>query len=104
LFLAIAALIFQIRPIAPWTSAAAQQSGSPVVASSLDFEGFRTKVQPVLTRPRKGNARCTACHSRGGGNAYLEPLTPGSLAYSEEQSQRNFQRVQRLVVPGEPLK
>ncbi len=45
-----------------------------------------------------------ACHSRGGGNAYLEPLAPGSTTYTEEQSQRNFERVSRLVVPGEPLK
>jgi hypothetical protein len=105
LFLAIAALIFQMRTAAPWTSAAAQQSGSPAVAaSSLDFEVFRTKVQPILTSPRKGNARCTACHSRGGGNAYLEPLAPGSTTYTEEQSRRNFERVSRLVTPGEPLK
>ncbi|MDO8680264.1 MAG: hypothetical protein Q7R30_17230, partial [Acidobacteriota bacterium] len=35
---------------------------------------------------------------------YLEPLAPGSTAYTEEQSRRNFERVSRLVVPGEPLK
>ena len=38
----------------------------------------RRSVQPILTAPRKGNARCIACHSRGGGNAYLEPLAAGS--------------------------
>lgn len=109
LFLVMAALV-QVRtpattPPSPWTPASAQQTSSPaVVASSLDYETFRTKVQPILTSPRKGNARCTACHSRGGGNAYLEPLAPGSTTYTDEQSQRNFQRVQRLVVPGEPLK
>ena len=78
--------------------------GTAATTSSLDYEVFRTRVQPILTSPRKGNARCTACHARGGGNAYLEPLTPGSTTYTEEQSQRNFERVQRLVVPGEPLK
>jgi hypothetical protein len=77
--------------------------GGPA-ASPLDYEVFKTKVQPILTSPRKGNARCMACHSRGGGNAYLEPLTPGSSTYTEEQSRRNFERVSRLVVPGEPLK
>ena len=70
----------------------------------LSFETFKTRVQPILTSPRKGNARCSACHSRGGGNAYLEPLTPGSTTYTDEQSQRNFERIQRLVVPGEPTK
>jgi hypothetical protein len=72
--------------------------------SSLDLEFFRTRVQPILTSPRKGNARCIACHSRGGGNSYLEPLAPGSTTYNEEQTRRNFERVRRLVVPGEPLK
>ena len=87
-----------------------QQAGAPVTAAApavdslLDFDVFRTKVQPILISPRKGNARCAACHSRGGGNAYLEPLSPGATAYTEEQSQRNFQRISRLVVLGEPLK
>ncbi len=83
----------------------AQGASAPVAATSLlDYEVFKTRVQPVLTSARKGNARCTACHSRGGGNAYLEPLPPGSETYTEEQSRRNFERVSRLGVPGEPLK
>ena len=106
-FLAIAALVVQpqLAAPAPGKAAGAQQAGSMAAAASpLDYEVFRTKVQPILTSPRKGNARCTACHSRGGGNAYLEPLSPGSTTYTEEQSRRNFARVARLVVPGEPLK
>ena len=108
-FLTIAAMVVQLNSSgpAPWSLSrpvAAQSSTMAAAASSLDFETFRTKVQPILTSPRKGNARCSACHSRGGGNAYLEPLTPGSTAYTEEQSRRNFDRIQRLVVPGEPAK
>ena len=79
-----------------------QQPAPP--QTPLDFEFFKTRVQPILISARKGNARCIGCHSRGGGNAYLEPLTPGSTTYTEEQSRRNFERVLRLVVPGEPLK
>ena len=81
-----------------------RQSSATATTAALDYEVFKSKVQPILTSPRKGNARCTACHSRGGGNAYLDPLTPGSTTYTEEQSRRNFERVSRLVVPGEPLK
>jgi len=82
----------------------AQGTGAPVaVPSLLDYDVFKTRVQPILTSARKGNARCIACHSRGG-NAYLEPLPPGSETYAEEQSRRNFERVSRLVVPGDPLK
>jgi len=82
----------------------AQSPTATAAAPALDYEVFKTKVQPILTSPRKGNARCIACHSRGGGNAYLEPLPPGTTSYSEEQSRRNFERVARLVVPGDPLK
>ena len=57
---------------------AAQQAPAAAMSSSLDYDVFRTRVQPILMSPRKGNARCIACHSRGGGNAYLEPLAPGS--------------------------
>src|SRR5712691_1672589 len=78
-------------------------SAQTAPAPQLDYEVFKTKVQPILTAPRTGNARCAACHARGAG-AYLEPLPPGSTTYTEDQSRRNFDRVSRLVVPGEPLK
>lgn len=81
----------------------AAQPAATEMTSTLDYETFKVRVQPILTAARKGNARCTSCHSRGGGNAYLEPLAPGSGTYTEEQTRRNFERIQRLVVPGEPL-
>jgi mono/diheme cytochrome c family protein len=92
--------------LSPWPRAAlGAQTATPAGATAvLDYETFKTKVQPILTAPRQGNARCAACHSRAGGNAFLEPLTPGSVAYTDEQSRRNFERVSRLVVPGDPLK
>ena len=104
---AIATLLV-LRPgssLGPAGPLLAQQAGSVAgTPSSLDFDVFRTRVQPILTSPRKGNARCIACHSRGGGNSYLEPLSPGSTAYTDEQTRRNFERIQRLVVAGDPLK
>ena len=111
LFLTIAVMVVQLGsswsvPRTPWTVSrpVAEQSSTVDAASPLDFEVYRTKVQPILISPRKGNARCAACHPRGGGNAYLEPLSPGATTYTDEQSQRNFQRISRLVLPGEPLK
>jgi hypothetical protein len=84
----------------------ASQPGAqqPARQASLDYETFKTRVQPILMAARKGNARCLSCHSRGGGNTYLEPLSPGATTYTEEQTRRNFDRVLKLVVPGEPLK
>ena len=83
---------------------AQQLPPQPRPGAALDYETFKMRVQPILTAARKGNARCLSCHSRGGGNAYLEPLAPGAATYTEEQTRRNFERVQKLVVPGEPLK
>ena len=107
--LALVVAVLLSLPIATVTTISptlfAQGAGAPAQGGPLlDYDTFKTKVQPILTTGRKGNARCTACHSRGGGNAYLEPLPPGSETYTEEQSRRNFDRVSRLVVPGDPLK
>jgi hypothetical protein len=89
--------------LAPQTPST-QPAAAPPSAASLDYEVYKTRVQPIFTNKRKGNARCISCHSRGGGNTFLEPLPPGATSYTEEQSRRNFERVQRLVVPGAPLK
>ena len=102
--MAITPLILVVAAALAQQPASQQAASRPETSSSLDYEVFKTRVQPILTSSRKGNARCTACHSRGGGNSYLDPLSPGSTAYTEEQTRRNFERVQRLVVPGEPLK
>jgi hypothetical protein len=42
--------------------AAQQPAAAPVL---LDFEFFRTRVQPVFLRKREGLARCYVCHSQG---------------------------------------
>lgn len=97
LFLIVVALL--VAPQQP----AAQQGGGAAPAT-LDYEVYRTRVQPILTTARKGNARCVACHATGGGNSYLETLPAGSTTFTDVQTQRNFERVQRLVTPGDPLK
>ena len=78
------------------------QSATPV-QPSLDYEVFKTRVQPILLNKRPGNARCVSCHTAGGA-AYLQRLAPGQATWDEEQSQKNFDRVKRLVVPGAPEK
>ena len=80
----------------------AHETGATI--SPLDYEVFKTRIQPIFMATRKGHARCITCHAAGGGNSYLEPLAPGSTTYTEEQTRRNFERVSKLVVPGQPLK
>ena len=72
-------------------------------ASTLDFEGFKAKVQPLLAEKRPGHARCITCHSTG--TAFrLVRLPAGRTAYTDEESRKNFAAVTRVVLPGVPLK
>lgn len=92
---------------APFTAAQSAKAQDATAAStpSLNYEVFKTRVEPIFLKKRPGHARCYVCHSgRGDGGAppYLEALSPGSTSWNEEQSQRIFRRVSRLVVPGDP--
>lgn len=72
-------------------------------AQALDYEFFKTRVQPVFLEKRSGHTRCVVCHSERSNNAFrLETLAPGAKTWTEEQSRRNFETVSRLVVPGSP--
>ena len=102
LFIAGAAALALAAVLAP-PPAAAQSADGGETLLGLDFDLYIETVEPVFLNRRPGNARCVVCHSTGGGNAFLEPLPPGRDTWDEEQSFRNFERVQRLVVPGEPL-
>jgi hypothetical protein len=77
-------------------------AAAPASIQSLDFEYYRTRVEPIFLKKRPGHARCVVCHV-GSTNAFsLQPLSAGSSTWSEEQSRRNFQIVSRLVTPGDP--
>jgi hypothetical protein len=75
---------------------------SPLAAQSLDFETYRTRVEPIFSKPREGHARCVVCHSEANHAFSLQAWGPQTTAYTEEQSRRNFQMVSKLVVPGNP--
>jgi hypothetical protein len=65
----------------------------------LDFEFFKTRVQPIFTAKRPGHARCVSCHVAGT-PLRLQPLPPGSTTWSDEDSRKNFEAVRRVVAPG----
>ncbi len=76
---------------------------APPPQPALDYEVFKTAVQPIFLNKRPGHARCVSCHTTGGA-AYLQRLPPGQTTWDDEQSRKNFERVSRLVVPGAPDK
>ncbi len=72
---------------------------------SLDYEFFKSRVEPIFLKKRQGHVRCYVCHADRSGNAFrLEKLASGSDFWTEEQSRRNFELVSALVVPGDPAK
>src|ERR1700730_6892135 len=80
-----------------------QSASSSTQLRSLDFEVFKTKIQPIFLARRPGHARCIACHAAAT-PLRLQPLPAGSATWSDEDSKKNFQAVQRVVLPGVPLK
>jgi len=68
---------------------------------ALDFEYFKTYVQPVFTTKRDGNARCISCHLHRD-VMHMEPLAEGSATWSEESARANFAVASAYVVPGKP--
>ena len=77
-----------------------QPASAPAASAQLDFEFFKTKVQPILLAKRPGHARCVSCHG-GRSVLRLEPLAKGASSWTEEESRKNFQAVQRVAVPGD---
>jgi hypothetical protein len=87
---------------APYGQEASASNG----VQSLDFEFFKTRVEPIFLKKRPGFTRCYVCHSGDGHQQKttfrLMKLSPGSSFWTEEQSRANLEIVSRLVVPGDP--
>jgi hypothetical protein len=96
----------------------APAASAPTAAEVLDFEFFKTRIEPIFLERRPGHTRCYACHRAydemvvvsgpGDPNATalfrLKRLSPGSTFWTEEQSRRNFEVASSLVTPGDPAK
>jgi hypothetical protein len=101
LFAAVAALA-----ILGVSRPAGQEASASTAEKSVDYEFFKTRVEPIFLKKRSGHARCYVCHLAGRGQnntAFrLQKLSPGNTFWTEEQSKVNFQNVSALVVPGDP--
>jgi hypothetical protein len=60
--LVIAALCsLLLRPLA--ASVAQSDKGADAVQSSLDFEVYRLRIEPIFLKQRQDGVRCYNCHS-----------------------------------------
>ncbi len=66
---------------------------------SLDFDYFKTRVQPIFMAKRPGHARCISCHASGT-PLRLQPLSAGATSWTDEESQKNFQVIKRVASAG----
>ncbi|PYU47991.1 MAG: hypothetical protein DMG53_07435, partial [Acidobacteria bacterium] len=71
--------------------------------SSLNFEEYRTRVEPIFLKRRDGGVRCYDCHSTLTTRLRLQAFLTGDSSWTEAQSRQNFEIVSQLVAPGDPL-
>jgi len=79
-----------------WLASAAR------AAPTLDYDFFKSKVEPIFLLKRDGHTRCYTCHAESNNGFRLEPLSRGANTWNDEQSRKNFEMVSKLVNPGDP--
>jgi len=78
-------------------------AASLAFGAGLDFQTYRTRVEPIFLKKRPGHARCAVCHEANNSAFRLQPIPPAGGSWTEEQSRKNFENVIHLVKPGDPL-
>jgi hypothetical protein len=81
------------------STSGARLAAGQSAASSLDFEFFKTRIQPIFVAKRPGHARCISCHIAGT-PLRLQPFSSGGTTWTDEESRKNFEAVRRVVLPG----
>jgi hypothetical protein len=81
---------------------AAELTAAPQTAPKLDFEFFKSRVEPIFLTKRPGHARCYVCHAESNNAFHLEKLLTNESSWTEAQSLLNFETVSKLVNPGDP--
>ena len=69
-------------------------------SAALDYDFFKTKVEPVFLTKRAGHTRCVVCHTQNNAPFHLVPLTPGQTSWNDQQSRQNFTLIQKVAIPG----
>ena len=102
--LAFLAVMFCELSLANSMPEPATQQADDHRGAALDFETYRTRIEPIFLKQRESGPRCYDCHSTLSTRLRLDPLSAGNSSWTEEQSQKNFEVVLQLTTPGEPLK
>jgi YVTN family beta-propeller protein len=102
--LAYLLLLFGVSSPTHTTPKPAPQQAASNQTLTLDFDTYRTRVEPIFLKQRENGVRCYDCHSTLITRLRLEPLPAGSSSWTEAQARKNFAAVLQLVDPGDPRK
>jgi hypothetical protein len=92
----------EFQAVLEWIEMLPESEFTPAPAPTLDFEFYRTCVQRAFATPRPGHIACTECHA--GGFMGFAPQAANGTAWTESEARRGFEAIQRLIVPGDPVR
>ena len=109
-FLGIVFFAFTLYAVSPRANARAAGAGGLQSAGAkaggaaepdLDYEFFKTRVEPIFLKKRPTHARCYVCHEGANHALHLAKLSAGNTNWTEAESRQNFDVVSQLVNPGD---
>ena len=94
-----------VRHQAIWLAVAIGVLAAPTAAPAqeLNYDFFKSNVQPIFLKKREGHTRCIVCHAGANNAMRLTPLAANTANFTEEQSKTNFETLSRIVTPGKPM-
>jgi hypothetical protein len=94
-----------VRHQAIWLAVAIGVLVAPTAAPAqeLNYDFFKSNVQPIFLKKREGHTRCIVCHAGANNAMRLTPLATNTTNFTEEQSKTNFETLSRIVTPGKPM-
>src|SRR5579864_6953082 len=81
---------------------ALMEASQAAPAPALDYDFFKTRVQPIFLKKRDSHERCALCHAGANNALHLAALSPGANNWDEEQTRANFAAVSALVNRADP--
>ena len=69
---------------------------------ALDYGFYKQKVEPIFLTKKPGHTRCVVCHAESNNNFNLQKLDAGATRWTDAQSHRNFEMIEKLANPGDP--
>jgi hypothetical protein len=88
--------------MAEWVRSMPTYTGATETAPELDFEFFRSCVQPIFVNPIEKAVACTECHSGTGERSFANRYPEGRDSWTEEESRQSFAALSQLIEPGYP--